>query len=79
VSKMTILSLQALPETQPLNYSGLSDGALAPCTHTCGDSCEITCVRITCRYGWTCASTSMRAAEPETPNWPDVNIGTSTW
>jgi len=79
VSNTNVLTLQALPETQPLNYPGMSAGALAPCTHTCGDSCQITCVRIPCRYGWTCASTSVRAAEHESPNWPDAGIGAATW
>jgi len=79
VSRMNVLALQSLPETQPLSYPGISDAALAPCTHTCGDSCQITCVRITCRYGWTCASTSVRAVERENSDWPDVNTGSAAW
>jgi hypothetical protein len=61
VSSTNVLALQALPETEPLNHLGMLAAALAPCTHTCGESCQVTCVRITCRYGWTCASTSVRA------------------
>lgn len=62
MSSTNVLALQALPETQPLSYPGTRAGALAPCTHTCGDSCQVTCVKITCRYGWTCASTTPVAA-----------------
>ncbi len=61
MSSTNVLALQALPEIQPLNYPGMEVGVLRPCTHTCGESCQYTCARITCRYGWTCASTSPRA------------------
>jgi hypothetical protein len=79
VSNTNVLALQGLPETQSLNSPGMSIGALKPCTHTCGNSCQITCVEITCRYGWTCASTYVGAAERESPDRPNVNLWTSTW
>lgn len=72
MSSMNVLALQALPEVQPLNYPGMSAAALAACTHTCGNSCQVTCVRITCRYGWTCASTSVRPLEGISPDWPNL-------
>lgn len=76
MSSTNILALQALPETQPLNYPGIFAGALVACTHTCGDSCQVTCVKITCRHGWTCAATSLRALEREKPDRPNLDIGT---
>lgn len=61
MSSTNVLALQALPETEPLNHLEVLAAALRPCTHTCGESCQVTCVRITCRFGWTCASTSVKA------------------
>ena len=57
---LDVLALQELPEAEPLRLPGAQLGDLAPgpCTYSCGVSCNYTCDVITCRYGWTCASTS---------------------
>ena len=61
MTTLDVLSLQQLPETQPLNLPGLEIGQLlepGPCTYSCGVSCNYTCDVITCRYHWTCHVTS---------------------